>query len=236
MLERIELAYRGGGDAPRSSSGEADEPVAGSVIWMHGLGADGHDFEPIVPELDLPQGLLLRFVFPHAPHRAVTINNGFVMRAWYDIYSLDRLNQQDEDGIRESAAAIDALIDAEIERGVPPSKIVLAGFSQGGVLAYYAGLRRTQPLAGVVALSCYLPFAGGLACALPEGGPHAPPIFAAHGAQDPTIPVALGEAARDALAKRGYAVTWKRYAMGHSVCLEEARAVGSFIAGVIGPA
>lgn len=232
QLQKIELEYEGGGQALSGTARAGD--VAGTVIWLHGLGADGHDFEPIVPELDLPRGLRLRFVFPHAPHRAVTLNNGFVMRAWYDIYGLDRLAQQDEDGLNESAAAVDALISQEAARGVTADRIVLAGFSQGGVVTYFAGLRRTQPLAGLVALSCYLPYMGRLADALPAGGPSSSPVFAAHGTHDPTIPVALGEGARDTLKAQGYDVRWKSYAMGHSVCLEEARAIGGFIGEVLG--
>jgi phospholipase/carboxylesterase len=229
LPDAIEFEY--GGDKPPSRGAGGD--VDGSVIWLHGLGADGHDFEPIVPELGLPSSMRLRFVFPHAPHRAVTINNGFVMRAWYDIYSLDRLAHQDEVGIGESAALVDALIAREIERGVPAARIVLAGFSQGGVIAYYAGLRRTTPLAGIVALSCYLPFSGGLADALPDGGPDSPPVFAAHGQHDPVIPAALGEAAQRVLRERGYQVTWKSYAMEHSVCMEEVVAIGKFISNAL---
>jgi phospholipase/carboxylesterase len=237
MLETIELDFAGG--AVRRVSGDgvtapADPARAGgSVIWLHGLGADGADFEPIVPELGLDPSLHVRFVFPHAPHRAVTINNGFVMRAWYDIYSLDRLNHQDTAGMAVSAEQVDALIEREIARGVPAARIVLAGFSQGGVIAYFAGLRRTTPLAGIVALSCYLPFSGSLADALPAAAAGSPPVFAAHGQLDPTIPVALGEGARDVLTARGYNVAWKSYAMGHSVCMEEVLAIGAFLTRVL---
>jgi phospholipase/carboxylesterase len=235
LPETIERMWRDGrvGAAGGPQAAEVP-PCDASVIWLHGLGADGHDFEPVVPELGLDPSQPVRFVFPHAPFRAVTVNNGFVMRAWYDIVSLERLSVQDEAGILESAALVDGLVEREIERGVPASRIVLAGFSQGGVIAAFAGLRRTTPLAGVVALSCYLPFIGGLAGALPEGRPGVtPPVFAAHGRLDPTIPAALGEAMRDTLLARGYDVTWKSYAMGHGVCMEELHAIGQFIASAL---
>jgi len=191
-----------------------------SIIWLHGLGADGKDFVPIVDELNLP--VEVRFVFPHAPQRPVTINGGFVMRAWYDIAGSSIDAQQDEQGIRASQAAIEALIAQETARGIAPGHIFLAGFSQGGAIALHTALRQTTPLAGVLALSAYLPMSDSVnAEALP--GTRITPIFMAHGRGDPIVPFELGVASRDALIRLGYSVKWHEYSMQHSVCEQELR-------------
>ena len=191
-----------------------------AVVLMHGLGADGHDFESLVPELRLPIAPPVRWVFPHAPVRPVTINGGWRMRAWYDIVAIDRRAPEDEAGIRESAEAIGALVRRERERGVPAERIVLAGFSQGGAMALFTALRWPERLGGVVALSCYLPLGAALAAeAHPANA--AVPIFMAHGTMDPIVPAALGEGTRDLLRSRGYDVEWHEYPMPHSVCAPE---------------
>lgn len=191
-----------------------------AVVLMHGLGADGHDFESLVPELRLPASLAVRWVFPHAPERPVTINGGHRMRAWYDIASLDRSAREDEEGIRGSAEAIGGLVRRERERGIAADRIVLAGFSQGGAMALFTALRFPERLGGVVALSCYLPLAGTLAAeAHPANAAVA--LFMAHGTMDPIVPKALGEGARDLLLSRGYDVEWHAYPMPHSVCAPE---------------
>jgi phospholipase/carboxylesterase len=188
-----------------------------SVILFHGLGADGHDFESIVPELRLPTSPSVRFVFPHAPLRPVTINGGMRMRAWYDITGLDRRSIQDESGIRESARSADALVGREQQRGIAADRIVLAGFSQGGAIALFAGLRQPARLAGILALSTYLPLADTLAAeAHPASA--AVPVFLAHGTLDTLVPPALGEGTRKHLASLGYDVDWHTYPMPHSLC------------------
>jgi phospholipase/carboxylesterase len=200
-----------------------------SVVWLHGLGADGHDFEAIVPELGLR--FPVRFVFPHAPVRAVTINGGMAMRAWYDILGFDRRAKEDAAGIRASAAAVVELVDHEIERGMPSDRVVLAGFSQGGAIALHAALREPRPLAGVLALSTYLPLAPSLAT---ERSPanDGIPIFMAHGTGDTVLPVSLAETSRAALLALGYAVEWHTYPMAHSVSMEEISAIGAWLAGL----
>lgn len=210
-------------------SGEG-EPQ-GSIIWLHGLGADGHDFEPIVPELRLPLSLGLRFVFPHAPVRPVTLNGGMAMRAWYDIYSLERGGPADEAGIRASAAQLDQWIAREQERGIPPGKIVVAGFSQGGAIALHAGLRARQELAGILALSTYLPLQAALAS---EAVATDRPIFMAHGTLDPVLPMALGRESADFLLDAGYNLAWHEYPMAHSVCIEEIADIRSWLLSVYG--
>ena len=207
----------------------------GTVIWMHGLGADGWDFVPIVRELPLPSDLALRFIFPHAPERAVTINDGFRMRAWYDISQSDLARVPDEKGIRESQGQIEELIARERGRGTEDSRIVLAGFSQGGAIALQAGLRHRERLGAIVALSTYLPLEDSLDR---EASPanKAAPIFMAHGRQDPVIPFGLAERSREALRERGYDVQWHAYPMPHSVSAEEVQALASFLAGVYGSA
>lgn len=195
---------------------------AGSVIWLHGLGADGHDFEPIVPELRLDGRLDLRFVFPHAPVRPVTINGGMSMRAWYDIFSLDRDGPQDETGIRESSELLKALIERERERGQPYERILLAGFSQGGAIALHTALRFPHRLAGLMALSTYLPLHSSLADEMADfPGAKALPVFIAHGSHDPMLPATLGRQSRDAIVRYGYDVEWHEYPMQHAVCAEE---------------
>jgi len=191
-----------------------------SVIWLHGLGADGNDFVPIIPVLSAPDWPPLRFVFPHAPVMPVTVNGGMAMRAWYDIKGMDIADKQDEDGIRASMQAVEALIEREIERGVPAGRIVLAGFSQGGAIALSLGLRLERQLAGIVALSTYLPLADALADERSKANAGTP-IFWGHGSQDPVVPQALGERSRDALQALGYAVAWHSYPMAHQVSGEE---------------
>ena len=191
-----------------------------SILWLHGLGADGHDFAPIVPELLAPDWPALRFVFPHAPVRPVTVNGGVPMRAWYDIHGFDLLAKQDEQGIRQSIAEVEALIAREHERGVPSERIVLAGFSQGGAIALAAGLRHPRALAGIVALSTYLPMAAPLA---DERSPAnaSVPIFWGHGTLDPVVTFQRGSDSRAALEALGYHVAWHSYPMPHAVAPEE---------------
>lgn len=194
-----------------------DAPV-GSVIWLHGLGADGHDFEPIVPELRLPADLPLRFVFPHAPVRPVTINGGMAMRAWYDIVSLDAEGRADADGVRESTYLLEALIRREQERGVDPGRIVVAGFSQGGAIAINAVLHAKDRLAGLMALSTYIALPGEIDG---SAGSRELPVFAAHGSFDPMIPIQWGRASADKLIDSGFNVEWRDYPMAHAVCPQE---------------
>jgi phospholipase/carboxylesterase len=199
------------------------------VVWLHGLGADGHDFEPIVPYLGLEPSLGVRFVFPHAPRRPVTINMGMVMPAWYDIRGPELRRDQDEAGIRTSAEQVRALVAREVERGVPSKRIVLAGFSQGGAMALYVALRHPEALAGVLALSTYLV----LDSTLDEEAAAANrtiPLFQAHGTADPLVGLERGEAARDRLRALGYGVEWKSYPMGHELCPDEIRDVGAWLA------
>ena len=214
----------------------AKNPSA-SVIWMHGLGADGNDFVPIVSELELDGTPAIRFVFPHAPMRPVTINNGFVMRAWYDVSFGDLEGQSrraDEKGVRESQAQITALIEREARRGVAAEHLVLAGFSQGGAIALQTGLRHPQKLAGVMALSTYLPLADSL---LQEAAPanKATPIFMAHGTYDPVVPLMMGAGSMTLLTGLGYAVEWRQYPMPHSVCPEEIQDIGAWLRRVLNP-
>ncbi|KQZ79307.1 carboxylesterase [Rhodanobacter sp. Root561] len=191
-----------------------------SIIWLHGLGADGHDFAPIVPELVDPAWPALRFVFPHAPVRPVTINNGMSMRAWYDITGFDLTSRQDEAGISASVAATEALIAREHERGVPSERIILAGFSQGGAIALSAGVRHAQKLAGIVALSTYLPLSATVASER-HAANAATPIFWGHGTADPVVVLQRGSDSRNALQALGYTVDWHTYPMAHAVCAEE---------------
>jgi phospholipase/carboxylesterase len=196
----------------------------GSVIWLHGLGADGHDFEPIVPELRLPDELCLRFVFPNAPVRPVTINGGMSMRAWYDILTLDRDGPTDDAGVRDSGAILEALIQREQDRGIAASKIVVAGFSQGGAIAMHTALRSKQKLAGLMALSTYLPISKAFQEEVvdsADSGHTDLPIFMAHGSLDPMLPMALGRDSADLLLANGFDVEWHDYPMAHSLCAEE---------------
>jgi phospholipase/carboxylesterase len=206
---------------------------AGTIIWMHGLGADGWDFVPIVRELALPDDLALRFIFPHAPVQPVTINNGMEMRAWYDIAMNDISRLPDEGGIRESQAAVERLIARERDRGIESSRIVLAGFSQGGAIALQTGLRHANRLGGIVALSTYLPLEDSLDAEASSAN-RATPIFMGHGTDDPVVPVQLAEISRSALQKRGYEIEWHTWPMPHSVCGEEIEAVSAFLGRIFG--
>ncbi|MQP77324.1 carboxylesterase [Stenotrophomonas sp. MYb238] len=199
-----------------------------SVIWLHGLGADGHDFAPIVPELVRPHWPAIRFVFPHAPKRPVSINNGMPMRAWYDIVSLDFRSRADATGVAESVAQVEELIAREQARGIARERILLAGFSQGGAITLSAGLRRQAPLAGLVALSTYLPEVDAAAAQLADGAT-AQPVFMAHGSADPVIPVQVAEHSRQVLEQLGFGVEWHRYPMAHQVCAEEIHALGDWL-------
>ena len=210
---------------------ETGEPVVASVIWLHGLGADGHDFEPVVPELTRDE-VGLRFVFPHAPTRPVTLNQGQVMRAWFDVHGLRRGSEQDEVGIRESSALIEILIRREVTRGIPADRIVLAGFSQGGAIALHAGLRFPERLAGILALSTYLPLHDAVASEASAAN-RSTPIFQAHGKLDPMVGISLGEDSRDWLLQNGYPVEWKSYAMEHAVCPEEIADIRNWLAKVL---
>jgi len=206
---------------------------AGTVIWMHGLGADGWDFVPIVRELPLPEGLQLRFIFPHANERPVTLNNGYVMRAWYDIAMNDIARLPDEQGIRESQSAIERIIARERDRGIPSERIVLAGFSQGGAMSLQVGLRHAERLAGVMALSSYLLLEDSLDREAAAAN-KLTPILMVQGTEDPVIPIQLAEASRVALQARGYRIDWHTYPMPHSVCAEEVQEIAEFLVNVFG--
>jgi phospholipase/carboxylesterase len=197
-----------------------------SIIWLHGLGADGSDFAPIANELKLP--VPVRYIFPDAPLRPVTINGGMVMRAWYDIAAPDIDARQDAEGIRASQSLIEELVAREVEQGIVQGNIFLAGFSQGGAVALHTALRQTVPLGGVLALSTYLPLADSAAGEVLEATRNTP-IFMAHGRSDPVIPCALGQGSRDALLRLGYTVEWHEYPMPHSVCEEELRDIGDWL-------
>ena len=202
-----------------------------SIIWLHGLGADGNDFVPIVQELSLPP-LGIRFVFPHAPMRPVTINGGFVMRAWYDIAQQDLAMKEDEQGLRQSQKMIEELIAKEKKRGVPLSRIVVAGFSQGGVISLQTGLRQAERLAGVMSLSAYLPLTATIEKER-RAANNDVPIFLGHGIADNIVPLPLGIASRDRLLKLGYDVAWHQYPMPHSVCAEELDDISAWLSRVL---
>ena len=199
-----------------------------AVIWLHGLGADGYDFVPVVKELESLGAPAARYVFPHAPMMPVTINNGFVMRAWYDIRTADLAHREDEQTIRGSQKAVEALIEREVQRGIPRARIVLAGFSQGAAIALQTGLRQADPLAGLIALSGYLPLADKLA-AERHAASAAVPLLMAHGTDDPVVPIARAIHSRDLLTSLGYAVSWHEYPMPHSICAEEIEAIAAFL-------
>jgi phospholipase/carboxylesterase len=221
LLETIEIETA---PAPRAS-----------VIWMHGLGADGNDFVPIVQELELDGAPAIRFVFPHAPMRPVSINNGYVMRAWYDVKWGDlegRTKQADETGIRESQQAITRLIERERGRGIEAASIVLAGFSQGGAMSLHTGLRHPERLAGVMALSCYLPLAERFRAEAAAENRDVP-IFMAHGTEDGVVPYDMAVASRDLLLQQGHAVEWHEYPMAHSVCIPEIAHIGAWLSRVL---
>jgi phospholipase/carboxylesterase len=203
-----------------------------AVIWMHGLGADGYDFVDVPPVLRLPESLSVRFVFPHAPMQPVTINGGMVMRAWYDIRPDAGARREDEPGLRQSQRQVEALIAREKARGVPAARIVLAGFSQGGAMALQTGLRHPERLAGIMALSCYLPLAD-LVAAEASAANRDVPIFLAHGTHDPLIPLTRARRALESLTGLGYAVEWHEYPMPHSVCDAEIRDIGAWLARIL---
>ncbi len=205
-----------------------------SVLWLHGLGADGNDFAPIVPELLARDGSprdwpALRFVFPHAPVRAVTINGGARMRAWYDIRDMDLNHRADHDGVAESVIQVNALIAREGERGVPAHRVMLIGFSQGGAITLAAGLARSAPLAGLAGLSTYLPMLPALAAAALQPGAVSQPLFMAHGQFDPVVPFAGGQMSAQAMREMGFDVQWHAYPMQHSVCAQEIRDLGDWM-------
>jgi len=211
---------------------ETGRGPAAAVIWLHGLGADGHDFEPIVPELVLPGERSLRFIFPHAPMRPVTLNGGYAMRAWYDITAIDRRAPEDESGIRASQAAIETLIRRENARGIASARIVLAGFSQGGAMALFTGTRYAEPLAGIMGLSCYQVLAKRFDTERVAAN-QSTPVFLAHGTQDPVVPPQLGEEACRQLKAAGYAVEWHTYSMPHAVCPQEVADIGAWLRRVL---
>jgi phospholipase/carboxylesterase len=195
-------------------------PPRATVIWLHGLGDSGNGFAPIVPELNIPDNLAIRFVFPHAPIRPVTINNNMEMRAWYNITSLDFNNRADSQGVHESAALVEKLIDAQIASGIPAQRIVLAGFSQGGVIALHLGTRLHKKIAGILALSTYMSEPETLSAQAHQANKHTP-ILMAHGQQDDVVPLYMGNAAHKVLTENGYQVQWREYMMQHSLCPPE---------------
>ena len=208
------------------------EPASGeaqaAVIWLHGLGADGHDFVPVVPELGLAPDARIRFVFPHAPVRPVTINGGYAMPAWYDIRDLTPEGRDDEPGFADARARIEGYIAAQLARGIDSRRIVLAGFSQGGAVALHVGLRHAQGLAGILALSCYLPLRARLATDLASAN-RTTPILMCHGTQDPVVDIRFGEMSRDAMRAQGLDVDWRTYPMAHSVCPAQIRDIGEWL-------
>lgn len=227
FLETVEVGP--GTGVPGDARGEAGPPADAAVIWLHGLGADGHDFEPVVPHLRLPPSLRVRFVFPHAPVIPVSLNFGMPMRAWYDLRgtSLDRL-EHDEEGVRRSAAAIEALVRREVSRGVPTSRIVLCGFSQGGAVALHVGLRYPEAFAGIAALSSFLVFPERLPAEASEANRRTP-VLVCHGTLDPMVPERLGRASADRLKDLGWDVGYHRYPMQHEVCAEEMDLLGRWL-------
>lgn len=212
---------------------EPAAPAEASVILLHGLGADGWDFVPIVGELGLPESLAVRFIFPHAPLRPVTVNAGYVMRAWYDIKSFTPEGRADREGLAESMRRVEACLRQENARGVDASRIILAGFSQGGAVALEAGLRHSRRLAGVLALSTYLPFPARLATERSPANSDVP-ILMCHGRMDPVVPIAMGLEARDALQALGYPLEWREYPMQHEVCAPELAEIARWIRARLG--
>jgi phospholipase/carboxylesterase len=209
----------------------APEPQA-AIIWMHGLGADGNDFVPLVQELEYAGLPAIRFVFPHAKTMPVTVNGGYVMRAWYDITGAELTRREDENGLRASQRDIEALIAREKERGIPASKIILAGFSQGCAMTLQTGLRHDEKLAGLLCLSGYLPLADKVAAERSEAN-LSTPIFMAHGRQDPVVPFVRAQQSRDAITSLGYQVEWHEYNMQHSLCIEEVRDINAWLRKVL---
>ena len=219
---------------PRIELESAPNPTA-AVIWLHGLGADGNDFAGLVPQLDLQGCPPIRFVFPHAPSIPVTLNGGYVMPAWYDIMGVNLVDRQDSAGIQKSEKDITALIENEVARGIPYERIVLAGFSQGCAMALHTGLRLRHRLAGIMALSGYLPLADRIATERMQANANTP-IFMAHGTQDPVVVLARGEDSRNALAALGHPVQWHTYPMPHSVHPREVADISAFLKQVLGAA
>jgi len=213
---------------------EPASTATASVIWLHGLGADGNDFVPIIDELNLGADHGVRFVFPNARTRPVTVNNGMPMRAWYDIKGMAIADKQDSQGIHDSADEIETLIAREVERGVASNRIVLAGFSQGGAIALHTGVRHGTRLAGIMALSTYLPLADTLAAQASQAN-HDVPIFMAHGNVDPVVPIDLGRASRERLEAAGYPVAWHEYPMQHQVCLPQIAEIGVWLRTLLAP-
>lgn len=212
---------------------EPDQPATASVIWLHGLGADANDFFSVPSQLGLPNSDAVRWVFPNAPRMPVTINMGAVMRAWYDVRGFDR-RDQDEVGIRRSAEHLDALIDREQMRGVPSHRVVLAGFSQGGAMSLFVGLRRPQRLAGIMCLSGYLVLDATLSSEA-SAASRDTPILQCHGTDDPMVPHPLGRSSFDLLSAEGFSVEWHEYPMAHSVCLDELEDIARWLARVLEP-
>lgn len=199
---------------------EPKEPATACVIWLHGLGADGHDFAALLPQLRLPPDHRIRFIFPHAPTRPITLNGGMEMPGWYDIYGLDRNSKQDETGIRETTERVHALIAEQIAQGIASENIMLAGFSQGGAIALFAGLTCPKKLGGIMALSTYLPIATVFARER-HAHNHSTPVLLIHGTQDYVVPLAFAEIAKELLTEYRYPLTWQTYPMAHSVCPDE---------------
>jgi len=204
-----------------------------SIIWLHGLGADGHDFEPIMPELNLPNDLAVRFVFPHAPSIPVGINGGYIMPAWYDIRQTELGIEQDKEGIRQSARSIEMLIEREQMRGIATGRIILAGFSQGGAMVLHVGLKAPECIGAIIALSAYLLLPEQIKSRDQAARPIS--IFMAHGISDPVVPFELGDAGRRQLLELGHSVEWHTYSMQHTVCSEEIRAIGVWLKRILKP-
>jgi phospholipase/carboxylesterase len=219
-------------ETPERITLEPRSPANAAVIWLHGLGADGFDFVPIVAELRLPAALAVRFIFPHASERPVTINNGYVMRAWYDIRGLARSAAEDDAGIRQSQARIAELVQAQQRSGIAPARIIIAGFSQGGAIALQTALRYPDALGGLLALSTYLPLSQTLAAEAAAAN-RGIPILMCHGTRDPMVPAQLGEQSRQLLTGLGYAVDWRTYPMEHSVCPAEVVDISNWLQQVL---
>jgi len=221
--QQLEYIQKDTGPAPRFA-----------VIWLHGLGADGHDFEPIVPELRLPDTAPVRFIFPHAPTQPVTINGGMVMRAWYDITAMDLSAAVDENGIYRSVDHLHGLIQMVVDQGIPAQQVLLAGFSQGGVIGLQTGLTYPERLAGLIALSTYVALPDAIRAA-DDNANHETPIFMAHGRFDPVIPLSLGKRSKDFLSESGFPVEWHEYPMEHAVHPDEIRDLGNWLKNLIEP-
>jgi len=207
---------------------EPQTKVDATVIWLHGLGADGNDFMGMVDQLGLPESHAVRFIFPNAPYMEVTVNQGYRMRAWYDIYDVNILNEEDEHGIIRSQESLMQIIKHEVEQGIASTRIILAGFSQGGAMALYTGLRHEQPLGGIIVLSAYLPMAASF-YSKQYAHNHKTPIFIAHGLFDPIVPFNAGQATCQQLQRENYIIEWKTYPMEHTINIDEIRDIGSFI-------